>query len=225
MASIGPLTSFPPKCYLFESETSMTFATMQQLERASLQGTILPVEVDGIAYGPRSFSGGIATVGIWLGALLAFCVLIGPLFWCLKHTVVCCSRASWSPEEWKVNLVRAEFYPSETESERTSDGDTDTDGFYSSSDDESEAGSVPSRTTLEKMDGTNKRLKRKTTKRNNIVRKILRRKSFLLPFRRIPKTTKRLRAHLSKENSETSKIQELTSADIASMVARGMAEF
>jgi TolA-binding protein len=79
---------FPPissgsnnKCYKFETKTSMEQASVEDLQRATAQGTILAVKVDGVMYGSgAAVEGGVpsgaALVGL-LGVALACLAVAG----------------------------------------------------------------------------------------------------------------------------------------------------
>jgi hypothetical protein len=85
------------QCYKFESQTEMALMTATDLQRATAQGTILPIAVDGVMYGhvaavASSGGGGggavtdAAIIGaIVVAALVCLALLMGGLWW------MCCS--------------------------------------------------------------------------------------------------------------------------------------
>lgn len=191
----------------------MKLASATELERATLQGTILPIQVDGLRYGAKGPWTTLIDVILMASGVLGCCLGSILLFWAMRKVVLWCSRRGSG--EWKVNLLFAEepFDGSETEesSDETTSSEDDT-----SSDEDSDGGSLPSKKTLEKMDGTFTLRRGSKKPKLSRFRTIFKRAAALAPFSERHKF-KGSQRHLRGVNDKQT---ELTSAEIADIVAK-----
>lgn len=99
------LTDFASQCYKFESQTYMTIATAEDMTRASKQGTIVAINVDGRRYGSGGLHSHLEFTGKSLIGLSLFLVLFFTVFfWATRKLLMrrarrCFRTLTQPPEE------------------------------------------------------------------------------------------------------------------------------